>query len=397
MLDLELTDEAQTIAEAVVEEQDEAVHVENRVRVLRPVEVKVHVAGDGPGARGGPVFVRLLPSFGALQFHHALTEFLHLPLELVYPRLLWRFGGATFLWRLGGAFCWRCGRQGLGLRACRAGSKHHEREHEKFTHQNRLFDNPKSLDVYHESRLRGYLGLLLTVVLTLVAPCARVDAQTKWEIIDNSFLVEEAFNQDAGVVQNIFTWTRNRDGTWDGSFTQEWPARGVKHQVSYTVPFSSTGQAAGIGDVLLNYRFQLREETGGGPAISPRLSVILPTGREADRLGSGTAGLQVNLPVSKQFGNIYVHVNAEYTWLPGVEHTPEIAGSGVWRVAPMFNLMLEGIEVFNESQTLSPGFRTGWIFGKKELVIGVAIPITRADGRTTAAVLTYVSYELPFR
>ena len=33
-----------------------------------------------------------------------------------------------------------------------------------------------------------------------------------WEITDNSFLVEEAFNQEAGVVQNIFTWTRGRDG-----------------------------------------------------------------------------------------------------------------------------------------------------------------------------------------
>jgi hypothetical protein len=38
---------------------------------------------------------------------------------------------------------------------------------------------------------------------------------------------------------------------------------------------------------LLNYRFQLREETERGPAIAPRLSVILPTGREADGLGSG--------------------------------------------------------------------------------------------------------------
>jgi len=50
-----------------------------------------------------------------------------------------------------------------------------------------------------------------------VANRPQTAAAWKWEILDNSFLVEEAFNQEAGVVQNILTWTRGRDGTWDGS------------------------------------------------------------------------------------------------------------------------------------------------------------------------------------
>ena len=171
----------------------------------------------------------------------------------------------------------------------------------------------------------------------------------------------------------------------------------MAHQISYTVPFSSTGRAAGIGDVLLNYRFQLRAETVRGPAISPRLSVILPTGREAAGLGSGTAGLQVNLPASKQFGQFYLHANAGYTWLPDVQAAPQISGSGIWRVTPALNLMLEGVLEFDDSLTVSPGFRRGWNFGNHQLVIGVAAPITYADGRSTAALLTYFSYELPFR
>lgn len=245
-------------------------------------------------------------------------------------------------------------------------------------------------------------------VVTLFAPVAPAAAQSppaanaanaprKWEVLDNSFLVEEAFNQEAGVVQNILTWTRGRDGMWNGSFTQEWPAPGMAHQFSYTLPFSSTGQAAGIGDVLLNYRFQLREETAHGPAIAPRFSVILPTGREADGLGSGTAGLQVNIAASKQFGDLYLHANAGYTWVPDVLRTPQMAGSGIWRAAPMLNLMLEAVVAFDESVTVSPGFRRGWNFGERQLVIGLAAPISRADGRTTAALLTYLSYELPFR
>ena len=249
------------------------------------------------------------------------------------------------------------------------------------------------------------LSASFALAASIVGPCARADAQgtpaanaaRKWEILDNSFLVEEAFNQEAGVVQNIFTWTRGRDGAWAGSFTQEWPAPGMAHQLSYTLAYLSTGPATGVGDVLLNYRYQVREERAGGPAISPRLSVILPTGREADGLGGGTAGLQINVPASKQFGDFYVHANMGYTWLSGAQRTTNIAGSGIWRVAPMFNLMLESVAAIGESTTVSPGFRRGWNIGEHQLVIGAAVPMTRADGRSTAALLTYFSYELPFR
>lgn len=251
--------------------------------------------------------------------------------------------------------------------------------------------------------IRG--SVLCVAVVSLFLPGSPAYAQSAppggssrpWEILDNSFLVEEAFNQGTGIVQNIFTWTRGRDRTWEGSFTQEWPAPGLAHQLSYTLPFSGTGHASGIGDVLLNYRYQLREEDADGPAISPRLSVILPTGSESRGLGDGTLGLQFNAPVSKQYGNFYVHGNAGYTWLPDVRRSAFVAGSGIWRVAPMFNLMLEAVVEFDDSVTVSPGFRKGWNVGSHQLVIGAAVPITRADGRSTTALLTYLSYELPFR
>jgi hypothetical protein len=246
-----------------------------------------------------------------------------------------------------------------------------------------------------------FLFVTATTLLTCVPVQAQggtpADSSRKWEITDNSFLVEEAFNQEAGVVQNIFTWTRTQGGAWAANFTQEWPVPGMRHQLSYSLLYLNNGEGTGIGDALLNYRFQLREETAGGPAISPRLSLILPTGREAEGLGAGTAGLQFNLPLSKQFGDFYVHANAGYTWLPDVQHTTLLAGSVIWRVAPMLNLLLEGVGALDESVTVSPGFRRGWNFGERQLVIGAAIPVTRADSGWTAALLTYFSYELPFR
>ena len=59
------------------------------------------------------------------------------------------------------------------------------------------------------------------------------------QIQDNSFLIEEAYNQDPGVVQHIQTFSRaTRGGDWLYTFTQEWPAPNLKHQLSYTLPMA---------------------------------------------------------------------------------------------------------------------------------------------------------------
>ena len=92
-----------------------------------------------------------------------------------------------------------------------------------------------------------------------------------------------------------------------------------------------------------------------------------------------------------------MHANVGHTWVQDVPQTTTVAASGIWRVAPMLNLMLEGVVEVDESATLSPGFRRGWNFGERQLVLGLAVPVTRAEGRWSPALLTYFSYELPFR
>jgi hypothetical protein len=49
-----------------------------------------------------------------------------------------------------------------------------------------------------------------------------------------------------------------------------------------------------------------------------------------------------------------------------------------------------------ETFTLSPGLRGGWDIGEKQVVLGLAIPITWSAGVQTG-VFGYASYELPFR
>jgi hypothetical protein len=78
-------------------------------------------------------------------------------------------------------------------------------------------------------------------------------------IQDNSFLIEEAYNQEAGVVQHI-TNLRRQNGQWQFSFSQEWPVFSQTHQFSYSVPYNF-GSNRGVGDITLNYRYQAQTET----------------------------------------------------------------------------------------------------------------------------------------
>ena len=268
------------------------------------------------------------------------------------------------------------------------------------------------------------LRVLFVFLLSSSALFAQPPATTSepFQITDNSFLVEEAFNQEVGIFQNIFGVARLQ-GVWATTFTQEWPVRSEMHQLSYTATFLNNDGSTGFGDSLLNYRYQVLKEGPGKPAFAPRLSLVLPTGDSDKSLGNGSFGVQINLPFSKQTGDWYWHWNAGLTWLERAKATfqrgdlvvkrqhwlasPFLAASGIYRLRPMFNLMLESLVTFDESLkedgtnrsrtfTLSPGFRGGWDIGDKQVVVGAAVPVTWSD-TTSAGVFLYFSYELPFK
>lgn len=266
---------------------------------------------------------------------------------------------------------------------------------------------------------RAASKLLVQVVaaaLFIFVPSSRANAQQMpFGILDNSFLVEEAFNQEPGIFQNIFGMHIVDSGEWEAAFTQEWPLRTQRHQLSFTFSSLAVNGAAGLGDLMINYRWQASTEEGSRPAFSPRLSLILPTGNASEGHGSGGAGWQINLPFSKQFGDAYLHWNAGFTHTPATEvdngernvFVPHAALSGIWQVRPMLNLMLESIlqwdQVFEVEAsrevifTLVPGMRTGWNAADSQIVLGIGIPTTFSDDTPDVGVFGYLSYELPFR
>jgi len=261
--------------------------------------------------------------------------------------------------------------------------------------------------------------LLSSQTLAAQTPVAKSEP---FQITDNSFLVEEAFNQETGVFQNILGVTRLQ-GQWALTFTQEWPLGSEMNQFSYTATVLNNEGHTGVGDSLLNYRYQAMKEGPGKPAFSPRLSLVLPTGNSDEGLGLGSFGLQVNLPFSKQTGDWYWHWNAGLTFLDRAKATfrqgdmaisrehwlasPFFAGSAIYRLRPMVNLMLESLITFDDELTengtdrtttftLSPGVRGGWDIGEKQIVVGAAVPMSWSD-TTSAGVFLYFSYELPFK
>ena len=242
-------------------------------------------------------------------------------------------------------------------------------------------------------------------------------------ISDNSFLMEEAYNQEAGVVQHIsaFQLFRGAD-SWAYSFTQEWPLFSRTHQLSFTLPIQrmhdGSSVATGLGDVAVNYRFQL----AGGERLSvaPRLSVVLPTGRSKLDLGAGALGVQANLPVSVSVGSqVVTHWNAGTTVTPSAKNAVgdeattnsyNLGASVVWLARPVFNVLVEVVWTRDEAVTgpgrtaasdglsISPGIRWAHNFSNGlQIVPGIAFPIGVGPSAGADAVFLYLSFEHPFQ
>ncbi len=271
------------------------------------------------------------------------------------------------------------------------------------------------------------LRLALPALLLATSLVAQDKPQAKKEgpIQDNSFLIEEAYNQEVGVVQHINTFTRYQDSKdWVYTFTQEWPFGSQAHQVSFTLPYQRLGASLdgkqGFGDVALNYRYQLLGDGDALVAISPRLSVLLPTGDAKTGYGRGALGLQVMFPVSWVLNDSFAaHTNI------GATHTPRaqnplgerastqdlmLGQSLIWLVNPRFNVMLEYVHtgaqaVAGPNQTermtstyLSPGIRWAYNFPSGlQIVPGLAFPIGVGASKGEKAVFLYLSFEHPFK
>lgn len=252
--------------------------------------------------------------------------------------------------------------------------------------------------------------------LSMISAAASSSSVLAEAIEDNSFLLEEAYNQEAGVVQFIQTFQKDKSGEAFYSFSTELPAPNQTHQLSFTVPYNRLKDATtftnGVGDTALNYRYQLLNHDV--VAIAPRLSVLLPTGDTDKGFGSGVTGLQTNWAISVKASNfLVVHMNVGATYLPAVKHgldkTKDLYGhnsalSVIWLAHENFNLLTEfvtsSIQEGSESQIsvtsdtlINPGFRYAVNFNNAQLVLGASAPTPVLYSKGPASYLAYLSFE----
>jgi hypothetical protein len=272
------------------------------------------------------------------------------------------------------------------------------------------------------SKYWGLLGCLLHA--GLAAAQGQNAARETPPIQDNSFLVEEAYNQERGVVQHINTFSRMWNSKdWSYTFTQEWPGRNWRHQFSYTLSgmhaggFAGTG--VGFGDTVFNYRYQLIGSGDDRLAFAPRVSMLFPTGAAAVGRGWGSAGVQINLPIS-----IVIHRRLVSHWNAGSTFVPRAQGPDGLRAAstgyslgqsfvflanPRLNILLEtaasnfqavvgkGKTEWSKVRYMSPGIRWAYNFRSGlQIVPGVGMPIGIGTSAGERGVFLYLSFEHPF-
>lgn len=257
-----------------------------------------------------------------------------------------------------------------------------------------------------------------------VKPTVETAAVEKEQPIqDNSFLIEEAYNQEFGVVQHINTFTRSwNTHQWVYTFTQEWPIPGQTHQLSYTLSYLNSGSSGtpGIGDAAINYRYQLLGSGETRLAFAPRISLLLPSGNFRLGRGFGGTGIQTNLPLSWVISkHLVTHWNAGATFVPHARNDLgeraatngyNLGQSIIWLAHPRFNVMLETLWTGSESVTapgrtqrshdlvLSPGVRWAHNFSNGlQVVPGIGVPIGVGPSAGERGVFVYLSFEHPFR
>lgn len=238
-------------------------------------------------------------------------------------------------------------------------------------------------------------------------------------IEDNSMFIEEAFNQEEGIIQHISNWIFSdfEGGDWTYAYTQEIPMIQDKFQFSFTMNYNVLQQAvpghnrSGLGDLLLNFRPMLMDKSDWAIVI-PRFTVILPTGNAQGGMGDGAWGTQFNMAVTKRLSSrLTTHWNAGFTKLFKKEvYTADLNGnpllaqeknqsgynlglSGIYIINDALNLMVEYVSTFDNdlqvdgsyssstSSIINPGFRTAFSIGKVQIVPGAGIPLYYADGK----------------
>jgi hypothetical protein len=147
----------------------------------------------------------------------------------------------------------------------------------------------------------------------------------------------------------------------------------------------------GVGDILVNYRYQALYEDDSKPAFAPRFSLILPTGSRRRSTGDNVVGYQWNLPFSKKLGPRFAaHANFGLTYLP---HVHALLDGPTRQLSAPRSLVSYNVGA-SAVYALSPGFRTAVVNEEKlQIVLGAAMPVGLSRKADNHGAFLYFSVE----
>jgi hypothetical protein len=241
-------------------------------------------------------------------------------------------------------------------------------------------------------------------------------------IEDNSFLLEEAFNQEWGVYQFIQKYQTSKVAKgYEYSFENEIPISDKTHQFSYGFARlrEDANSESAISDTTLNYRWQPLNKDGF--LLAERFGLIVPTGRVNKGGGNGVYGVEFMQAATLTVrDNVMNHWNMGFSVLPNAKSkgidkrrtlTSFTAGSSlVWLCQDNLNFLLEGLLQSSQSTnpdgsktpettfTINPGVRFALDFDylDTQVVPGISFPTELLNGPTEHGVLVYLSIEPKF-
>ncbi len=263
--------------------------------------------------------------------------------------------------------------------------------------------------------------LLLILILT-----SALRAQDVADFEDNSFFIEEAYNQESGVVQHIGSLVNERE-TVRGyktshtafAFTQEWPVYGQRWQFSYSLGLlrheseetahGYEGRLLGLESVDAALRYQLISGDDSPLAIAPQLSFT----KRDEWQGRKDSGVELTLPASVRVSKrVAAHANVAVSSFPFSDKPQSgamIGGSGVFAAHRRVHLLLEALaesertELKNGTITetvtvLSPGVRVE-LSGtpRGQWIAGIALPFTFREEESSGGFFLYLSFEHFYR
>ncbi len=255
---------------------------------------------------------------------------------------------------------------------------------------------------------------------------------------DNSFLLEEAINQEKGIMQYIsnFYFNNIKGGDFLYSFTQEIPITHLRHQISYTLLYEvlnspPTGtKSNGLGDINLEYNYMVTGKKDWAMVV-PGVTLIIPTGQSGNGHGAGGFGGKLSLALTKRLSHkLVTHFNLGYTYIAQADRYTlsssggrvlafekdlqfkNLGASVIWYQSRKFNWLLECTSSYltnintdgtlgsSNQITINPGFRFAIDHNRVQIVPGFSMPSIFTNGKfDRTGVFFYLSFEgeyLPF-